>query len=139
LLQILLKSLARSARVGQFIAHDLDYDRIQKVALGAVHKPNSSFRGDRNETAANSIGRWKRMFTSSQIRDIEWSIGKVLVDTGYTLETPLSELRASLPVRFMNFLCPSYLDSRHWLKSNTPIARISDLRNVSITNCTRPL
>ncbi len=45
------------AHIGQFIAHDLDYDRIHQVALGSVHNPNSSFRGDGKETEANTIGR----------------------------------------------------------------------------------
>ena len=113
------------ARVGMFIEHDLDYDRIQRVALGSVRDPNSSFRGDGEETDANSVGRWRRIFTPSQIRDIESSIGNLLVDTGYALETPSAELHLSLPLRFMNFLYPLYLDSKVWLKSNTPLSRFA--------------
>jgi len=44
------------ARIGEFIEHDLDYDRIQQVALGSVHNPNSSFRGDGKETEAPPSG-----------------------------------------------------------------------------------
>ena len=112
-------------RVGLFIEHDLDYDRIQRVALGSVRDPNTSFRGDGKETDANSIGRWRRIFTPSQIRDIESSIGNLLIDTGYALETPSAELHLSLPLRFMNFLYPLYLDSKVWLKSNTPLSRFA--------------
>jgi hypothetical protein len=116
-------------RIGQFIEHDLDYDRIQQVALGSVHNPNSSFRGDGKEAEANTIGRWKRMFTAPQIRDIESSIGDLLAATGYAPETPAAELRPSLSVsvsvRFMNFLYPLYYDFKLWLKSNTPLARIA--------------
>jgi len=114
------------ALVGKFIEHDLDYDRIQRVALGVVQKANSSFHGDSNETTTNNIGRWKRMFTPLQVRDMEWTIGKLLAETGYALETPLTELRPSPWVRFMNFLYPLSLESRHWLKANTPLARIAD-------------
>ena len=113
-------------RIGKFIEHDLDYDHIQQVALGLVHNPNSSFGGDGKETEASTIGRWKRMFTAPQVRDIESSIGGLLVDTGYSVETPLIELRASLPVRFMNFLYPLFFDVKLWLKSATPLARIAD-------------
>ncbi len=123
------------ARVGKFIEHDLDYDRIQQVSLGTVHKPNSSFSADSNETSANSIGRWKRMFTPSQVRDIESCIGHVLADTGYALENPGADLHPSRVVRFMNVLYPLYFDSRIWLKSNTPLARISDRRTKGIANC----
>ena len=59
------------ARIGHFIDHDLDYDRIQRVALGSVQNPNSSFRGDGKEMKPNTIGRWKRMFTPPQVRDVE--------------------------------------------------------------------
>ncbi len=33
------------ARLGSFIDHDLDYDRIQKVGIGSVSAPNTSFEG----------------------------------------------------------------------------------------------
>jgi hypothetical protein len=120
------------ARIGKFIEHDLDYDRIQQIALGSVHNPNSSFRGDGKETEANTIGRWKRMFTPGQVRDIESSIGNLLVDTGYALETRPAELRPSLPVRFMSFLYPLYFDFKLWLKSDTPLARIANKGRLGI-------
>ncbi len=120
------------ARIGKFIEHDLDYDRIQQVAMGSVHDPNSSFRGDGKETEAATIGRWKRMFTPPQVRDIESSIGNLLVDTGYALETPPAEMRSSLPAHFMNFLYPLYFDFKLWLKSDTPLARIADKGRMGI-------
>jgi hypothetical protein len=121
------------ASIGKFIDHDLDYDRIQQVALGSVHNPNSSFRGDGKETEVATIGRWKRLFTAPQVRDMEWSIGTLLSDTGYKLETPLAEQRrSSLPVRFMNFLYPLYFDFKLWLKSDTPLARIADKGRMGI-------
>ncbi len=112
------------ARIGRFIEHDLDYERIQQVALGSVQNPNSSFRGDGQETETATIGRWTRMFTRPQVREIEASIGNLLVDTGYRLETPL-ETRTSVSVRLMNFLYPSHFDLKLWLKSNTPLARMA--------------
>ena len=114
------------AKIGAFIEHDLDYDRIQQVALGSVHNPNSSFRGDGKETEAATIGRWQRMFDAPQVRDIESSIGPLLTDTGYTLQTPPAERHSSFPVRFMNFLYPLYFDFKLWLKSDTPLARMAD-------------
>ena len=120
------------ARIAKFIEHDLDYDRIQRVALGSVHNPNSSFRGDGKETEANTIGRWKRMFTPPQVRDVEGSIGNLLVDTGYLLETPPAERRLPLSVRLMNFLYPVYFDFKIWLKSYTPLARIADKGRMGI-------
>ncbi len=120
------------AHIGKFIEHDLDYDRIQQVALGSVHNPNSSFRGDGKEAEASSIGRWERIFTPPQIRDIESCIGNLLIATGYALETPPAELRSSLSVRFMNFLYPLYFDFKLWLKSSTLLARIANTERMGI-------
>jgi hypothetical protein len=120
------------ASIGKFIEHDLDYDRIQQVALGSVHNPNSSFRGDGKETEAATIGRWRRMFTHDQVRDVESSVGELLVDTGYTLETPPAERGSPWPVHLMNFLYPLYFDVKIWLKSYTPLARIADKKRMGI-------
>jgi hypothetical protein len=120
------------ASIGKFIEHDLDYDRIQQIALGSVHNPNSSFRGDGKEAEAATIGRWKRMFTPQQVRDVESSIGRLLVETGYVLETPPAERHSLLAVRFMNFLYPLYFDFKIWLKSYTPLARIADKKRMGI-------
>jgi Sulfotransferase family len=120
------------AKIGQFIEHDLDYDHIQRVALGSVHNPNSSFRGDGKETEAATIGRWKRVFTATQVRDVEWSLGNLLVDTGYILENPPAQMSPASSVRFMNFLYPLYFDFKIWLKSHTPLARIADKKRMGI-------
>jgi hypothetical protein len=122
------------ATIGQFIEHDLDYDRIQQVALGSVTNPNSSFRGDGKETEAGTIGRWKRMFTPPQVRDIESSIGNLLVDSGYTLETPPADRNPAQTVRLMNFVYPLYFDFKLWLKSDTPLARIADKGRMGIAD-----
>ena len=66
------------------------------------------------------------MFSAPQVRDVESSIGNLLVDTGYTLETSPADLHPSPAVRLMNFLYPLYFDFKLWLKSDTPLARIAD-------------
>ncbi len=124
------------ARVGKFIDQDLDYDQIQKVGLGTVRTPNSSFKGDSKETSSNSVGRWRRVFTPEQAQNIEWTLGKALTDTGYKLETPLSELRpTSFAVRVMNIVYPMFLETRQWIKANTPIARLADRESMGVVDC----
>ena len=112
------------ARISQFIEQDLDYDRIQRVGLGSLKDPNSSFRGDGREAEAQTIGRWKK-FTPEQISGIESLIGDLLTATGYELATPKAELRRSPTVGLMSFLYPLYWDFKLWLKSATPLARIA--------------
>ncbi|MGH9642068.1 MAG: sulfotransferase family protein, partial [Terriglobales bacterium] len=120
------------ARIGKFIEQDLDYDRIQQVALGSVHDPNSSFRGDGQEAEAKTIGRWKANFTTEQIRDIEWIQRDLLQATGYALATPPEKLRPSLPVRLMSFLYPLYFGFKFWLKSATPLARMANTGRMGV-------
>ena len=120
------------AQIGQFIEQDLDYDHIQQVALGSVHDPNSSFRGDGKEAEAQTIGRWKTNFTAGEVRDIESIQADLLRATGYTLTTPPDELRPSLAVRLMSFLYPLYFDLKFWLKSETPLARMANTGRMGI-------
>ena len=120
------------ARIGKFIEQDLDYDRIQQVALGSVHDPNSSFRGDGKEAEAKTIGRWRASFTAEQIRDIESIQGDLLEATGYTLATPPENRRPSPSVRLMSFLFPLNLEFKQWLKSKTPLARFADTARMGV-------
>src|SRR5262249_27120255 len=53
------------ARIGGFIDHDLDYDRIQQNAQGSMVDPNSSFRGDGSEKESNPIGRWSTVLSTA--------------------------------------------------------------------------
>jgi Sulfotransferase family len=118
--------------ISRFIEQNLDYDRIQQNALGSLHDPNSSFRGDGKETEANTIGRWKTMFTAEQVRDIEGIQGKLLRATGYALENSSEELRLSFLVRLMAFLYPLHFDFKLWLKSATPLARIANTGRMGV-------
>jgi hypothetical protein len=120
------------AKIAAFIEHDLDYDRIQQIALGSLKNPNSSFRGDGHEKETNTIGRWKAMLTSEQVRDIESVDGDLLEATGYRLETPPEQLRPSPAVRLMTFLYPLYFDFKLWLKSATPLARIASTARMGL-------
>jgi hypothetical protein len=120
------------ARIGKFIEQDLDYDQIQQVALGSVHDPNSSFRGDGKEAEGKTIGRWRTGFTPEQISDIESVQGELLQSTGYTLATPPEKLRTSFAVRLMSVLYPLYFDFKFWLKSETPLARIANAGRMGV-------
>jgi len=120
------------ARIGKFIEQELDYDRIQRVALGSVHDPNSSFRGDGKEAEAKTIGRWRTNFAPEQIRDIESIQGDLLKATGYQLSTPAEELHPSLAVRLMSLLYPLNFGFKLWLKSKTPLGRFSDAARMGV-------
>jgi len=79
------------------------------------------------------MGRWRRVFTPQQAREVEWCLGDLLVETGYKLETPAEELHAPMAAHFMNFYYPLYLKSRYWLKWNTPFARFEDRKAMTVS------
>src|SRR5208282_1488193 len=51
------------SKLGEFIDHNLDYDRIQRAGIGSVSQPNSSFAGE-SPGAFNPVDRWKAKMSS---------------------------------------------------------------------------
>jgi Sulfotransferase family len=69
--------------IGRFLDHDLDYNRIRRVAYGSVTKPNTSFRAESPETGHSPVGRWKKGFTPKQLAKFERMVGETLRNLGY--------------------------------------------------------
>lgn len=67
-----------------FLEQELDYEYVLKNAVGAVARPNTSFRG---KGEFNPVARWKQQFTPEQLRGIEGLVGNTLKDLGYELAT----------------------------------------------------
>lgn len=121
------------ARIGAFIEHDLDYDRIQQNAQGSMVDPNSSFRGDGQEKESNPVGRWKTALSAAEIGHVESLIGDRLQETGYIPVTPREQRRRSFPVSLMGLLYPIYFDAKLWLKTYTPLAKTADIGRMGIS------
>src|SRR5712671_50710 len=122
------------ARIGDFIEHDLDYDRVQKNAQGSMVDPNSSFRGDGQEKHSNPVGRWKAVLSAEEVAQIESLIGNELRDTEYPLVTPGDQKHSSFPVSLMGLLYPIYFDVKLWLKTYTPLAKSADIGRMGISD-----
>jgi hypothetical protein len=122
------------ARIGAFIDHDLDYERIQKNPRGSMVDPNSSFRGDGQEKESNPVGRWKTVLSAKDIAQVEYLIGNELQETGYALVTPPDQKLHSFSVSLMDFLYPIYFDVKLWLKTYTPLARTAAIGRMGITD-----
>jgi hypothetical protein len=73
-------------RLSGFLEHDLDYDRIQRTAIGTVARPNTSFSARRRDF--NPIARWKQQLAPDQLTRIEGLVGNTLSELGYELATP---------------------------------------------------
>jgi hypothetical protein len=121
------------ARIGVFIDHDLDYDRIQQNAQGSMVDPNSSFRGDGQEKESNPVGRWKTVLSADEVAQVESLIGDELKETGYALAASGGQKHHSFPVSLMGFLYPIYFDVKHWLKTYTPLAKTADIGRMGIS------
>ena len=115
------------ALLGNFIGHDLDYDRIKQMGIGTVADPNSTFevestfQGDQ----FNPVGRWKKKLSPFQAGELDNVIGSMLDELGYPREAPSSRTTSHLDLAMLRRLYFSYFDSRLWLKSNTPLGRFA--------------
>ena len=72
-------------RLGKFLDHDLDLDRIRRNALGAVKNPNTSFRKEFFSTAFTPVGRWKNCIGPRELLQLEVCIGSMLRECGYEI------------------------------------------------------
>lgn len=113
-------------RLGGFIDHDLDYDRIKSAGLGRLSESNSSFREEGKEKI-KPLGRWKERLAHDDVAAIEATVGRCLEENGYELSLPASERHRSLRHSCMRGIYPSYFDTKLWLKVHTPFGKLANL------------
>jgi hypothetical protein len=118
--------------LGQFLEQDLDYERIQSVALGTLSKTNSSFRDEPADGEVNPVQRWKQKLTPDQIAALEWQVGETLEAAGYALSAPAKGWKPGLRARVERALFPSFLEIKLWLKAHTPAGHFSSLAKLEL-------
>jgi sulfotransferase family protein len=116
------------ARVGAFIEHELDYDRIQTVGIGSVSKPNTSF-GENADF--NPLGRWKGGYSPRELAEVEALTGDTLQELGYELATKDATLLRRPDLQRTKALYKVYFDSKLYLKTKTPLGRLFVTRDLS--------
>jgi len=122
-------------KLGQFLDHDLDYDRIQSTGLGKLRESNSSFRGEVGRTTeTNPVYRWKRKLSREEVAALEALVGKCLEELGYELTTSEQERKPGLRDIWMRALYTSFLDAKLWLKIRTPVGRIANLSELELAD-----
>jgi LPS sulfotransferase NodH len=114
------------ARLGDFLDHDLDYERIQNAGLGRLRESNSSFRDDEKEIK-NPVNRWKEKLSHQQVVELESLIGPTLQEFGYALTVDEEQRRARFRLKLLASLYPRFLGAKQWLKLNTPMGRFASL------------
>jgi hypothetical protein len=114
-------------KLGAFLEHDLDHDRILKSGLGRLSESNSSFRKETKEPKVNPLGRWKQRLSRANVAAIEAAVGDCLEQTGYFLSLPEAERKLGTRELFQRALYGRYLSAKTWLKQTTPAGRLVSL------------
>jgi sulfotransferase family protein len=119
-------------RLSAFLDHDLDYEHIQRVGIGRVSDPNSSFKPETQALSFNPIGRWKERLSIEEICVLEGLIGDCLQEFGYPLTTSSPRPGLPLPVRVMRTVYPRLFATKLWLKEKTPLGRFASTRYLEL-------
>jgi hypothetical protein len=110
--------------IGAFLQHDLDYRRIQKVSIGTMKNPLTSFEDELGEGKFMPLGRWKDKFPPDQLAQFETLVGKFLQELGYPLSESASPNTQSFTAGCMRLTYRVYYPLKQWAKVNTPLSRL---------------
>ena len=113
--------------LGEFLGHDLDYDRIQRASLGRVGDSNSTFKGEPPEGRASPVNRWRERLSPGEVAAIEGLVGDCLAETSYALTLAPKERKPGIRGKMMRSAYFNFLNLKHWLRTNTPVGRLADL------------
>ena len=117
-------------QIGAFVAQRLDYDRIQKVAIGSVTRPNTSFASDLKGQEFQPVARWKSGMSEEQQAVVQTLVGDTLEELGYQTQNQLVPPDPHKLQR-MRSLYQSYFSTKFLLKSKTALGRTLVTRDLS--------
>ena len=117
--------------LAEFIGHDLNYERIQQVAIGSVSEPNTSFKKGTGEAGFNPIGRWKNSLSDEDLARIECLVGSTLKSLDYSLTVASPETCGKFDLRRMRSMHRSTFDSKLWLRKNVVLSRFFVSKDLS--------
>jgi Sulfotransferase family len=116
------------ATVGKFLDHEIDYNRIRQVGYGSISKPNTLFSAEL-KGKFSPIGRWKKVFSASELHRFEGMIGPTLLKQGYELASAGDPPATTLEMRAARQFYRTLFDTKwsvknnslgHWLRPLTP-------------------
>jgi hypothetical protein len=126
-------------KLGTFIDHDLDHNRIQTAGLGRVSETNSSFREEGAKEKLNPLGRWKERLTQADVAAIEATVGDCLEENGYELSLPDAERKRGFRQSWMRSMYPAFLDGKLWMKLHTPVGRLANMSVLELEDEPAPI
>jgi sulfotransferase family protein len=113
--------------LGRFLDHDLDYDRIRGASLGRLRETNSSFSEEGRQEKLKPVNRWKERLSAENILALEATVGAYLAELGYPLTTSEQDRAQASSSRLMRSVYPTFLNTKLWLKTETPVGRMANL------------
>ena len=121
------------AGIGEFIGQELDYAKIQRVGIGSVSRPNSSFGKEAGSGEFRPVARWKTSLSGQQLEDVEELIGGTLESLGYGLGAEHAKTVASASPARMRAIYDAYFSSKLMLKTKTPLGRWFSSRDLDLS------
>jgi hypothetical protein len=112
------------SQLGEFIEHDLDYDRIQREAIGSVREPNTSFAAASRESF-DPVARWRTKMSPAQASDFEALVGNLLEELGYPLVSE-GQRKATWRASRLRRTYLAMFEAKHRAKA-TPLGRLVNL------------
>jgi LPS sulfotransferase NodH len=112
------------AKLGGFIGHDLNYERIQQSSVGSVKNPLTSFKEDLKEGRFSPVGRWKDKFPPDQLAWFEMLVGDYLQELGYPLCSAAKPSNHRMAIKQMRLTYSLFYEFKQWAKVNTPLSRM---------------
>jgi len=119
--------------LGDFIEQKLDYDQIQRTAIGSVQRPNTSFSSELQKGEFNPVARWKHGLSDEQQAILEALVGDTLEEFGYAKGEMPSRSRHRASLLRMRSLYDAYFSTKLFLKSRTSLGRVLASKDLSWT------
>jgi hypothetical protein len=109
------------AAIGQFIQHDLNYERIRQTSVGSVRNPLTSFTEDLQQGQFSPVGRWKSKFPGEQLAQFEALVGAYMQELGYPVEGRRMNHQVRCGADRMAYA--AFYQLKQWIKVHTPLSR----------------
>ena len=119
------------SRIGEFVDQPLDYERIQKIGIGSVTRPNTSFASDLKEQEFQPVARWKSGMSEDQRAVLDTLVGETLKELGYPAKNEPIASTDRRNLQRMRSLYQSYFSTKFLLKSKTALGRTLVTRDLS--------
>jgi hypothetical protein len=119
--------------LSDFVGQELDYDQIQKSAIGSVGRPNTSFASELQGGGFQPVARWKNSLSDVQQNALGVLIGDTLADLGFAADPRPEGPDSQASLRRLRSMYTAYFDTKFFLKTKTLCGRFLVSKDLSWT------